>query len=58
VELGRRFGVLLGEDFAESCEALRNRYADLRVSVLRDAPAGDGMCAAYRRIVQQLVSAN
>lgn len=58
VELGRRFGVLLGEDFAESFEALRNRYADLRGSVLRDAPAGDSMCAAYRRIVQQLVSAN
>lgn len=58
VELGRRFGVLLGEDFAESFEALRNRYADLRESVLRDAPAGDSMCAAYRRIVQQLVSAN
>jgi glycosyltransferase involved in cell wall biosynthesis len=58
VELGRRFGVLLGEDFAESFEALRNRYADLRGLVLRDAPAGDSMCAAYRRIVQQLVSAN
>ena len=55
VELGRRFGVLLGEDFTESLDALRNRYADLRQSVLRDAPAGDGMCAAYRRIVQQLI---
>jgi glycosyltransferase involved in cell wall biosynthesis len=55
VELGRRFGVLLGEDFSESFEVLREQYAELRRSVLRDAPAGDGMCAAYRRIVQQLV---
>jgi glycosyltransferase involved in cell wall biosynthesis len=58
VELGRRFGILLGENFAESLESVRDRYKDLRRSVLRDAPAGDGMCAAYRRIVQQLVCTN
>lgn len=55
VELGERFGVLLGPDFPSALEAVRERYAHLRNSVLREAPSGDTMCAAYRRIVQQLV---
>jgi len=55
VELGQRFGVLLGEDFPQAIEAMRARYRELRDEVLREAPSGDVMCAAYRRIVQQLV---
>lgn len=55
VELGRRFGVLLGGDFREAVGLLRTRHEELRNAVLREAPSGDAMCAAYRRIVQQLV---
>ena len=55
VELGREFGVLLGEDFATSIEEMRARHGELRKAVLARAPSGDLMCAAYRRIVQQLV---
>jgi len=55
VELGRRFGVLLGDDFAASLDELKTRYFALRNEVLSSAPSGDTMCAAYRRIVQQLV---
>lgn len=55
VELGKRFGVLLETDYPAALDAIRARYTQLRNSVLRDAPSGDTMCAAYRRIVQQLV---
>lgn len=55
VELGRKFGVLMQEDFPAAIGALREQYAALRISVLSEAPSGDSMCAAYRRIVQQLV---
>ncbi len=55
VELGKRFGVLLEEDFSGALDAMRVGYAGLRAEVLRSAPSGDLMCAAYRRIVQQLV---
>jgi glycosyltransferase involved in cell wall biosynthesis len=55
VELGKRFGVLLENDFPSALAAMREGYAELRSSILRDAPSGDAMCAAYRRIVQQLV---
>jgi glycosyltransferase involved in cell wall biosynthesis len=55
VELGKKFGILLGDDFSAAIDALRARYAELRNSVLCAAPSGDQMCASYRRIVQQLV---
>lgn len=55
VELGRKFGVLLGEDFPAAVESVRANYHTLRGAVLREAPSGDQMCAAYRRIVQHLV---
>ncbi len=57
VELGRRFGVRLEDDFERVVELLRAKYGDLRRSVLATAPSGDVMCADYRRIIQQLVCA-
>lgn len=55
VELGKLFGVLLSEDFPAAIDELRARYDELRGAVLRQSPSGDTMCAAYRRIIQQLV---
>jgi len=55
VELGERFGVLLKDDFQAAIEQMRSGYAGLRTRILEEAPGGDAMCAAYRRIVQQLV---
>ncbi|MBE2205390.1 MAG: glycosyltransferase family 4 protein [Chthoniobacterales bacterium] len=55
VELGKKFGVLLGEDFPAAMDALRSNYSALRRVVLQEAPSGDQMCVAYRRIIQQLV---
>ena len=55
VELGQKFGVLLGEEFSAAIETVRSTYPILRAAVLREAPSGDQMCAAYRRIIQQLV---
>lgn len=55
VELGERFGVLLGDDFQSALDEMRTRYTGLRYRILQEAPSGDSMCAAYRRIVQQLV---
>ena len=57
VELGREFGVLLGEDLGSAFQMLRENYVDLRKAVLSQAPSGDVMCATYRRVIQQLVCA-
>jgi len=56
VELGQRFGVELTDNLAESIDALKDRYHHLRSLVLREAPAGDRMCAAYRQIIQSLIN--
>lgn len=55
VELGQRFGVLLEDDFRNAIDQMRASYASLRNRILQEAPSGDTMCTAYRRIVQQLV---
>lgn len=55
VEHGTRFGVLLGEDLEKAIAETRERYELLRQRVLAEAPSGDAMCAAYRRLVQQLL---
>jgi len=55
VELGERFGVLLGEDFQSAVDEMSARYTGLRNHILQEAPSGDSMCAAYRRIIQQHV---
>ena len=55
VELGKNFGVLMEDDLVVSVERMKAEYAGLRERVLREAPSGDGMCAAYRRLVQSLI---
>jgi len=55
VELGQRFGVLMGEDFSAAIDEVRERYGALRRLVLSEAPSGDFMCAAYRRLVQSVI---
>ena len=56
VELGERFGVLIDDDIAAAVATLRERYAALRSSLLREGPAGDLMCLEYRRIAQALLA--
>jgi Glycosyltransferase len=55
VELGRKFGVLMEGDLVAAVERMKGEYGALRARVLREAPSGDLMCAAYRRLVQALV---
>lgn len=52
VELGERFGVLLGDDISDAIGRLKECYADLRRRVVEESPAGDSMCDAYRRLIQ------
>ncbi len=56
VELGEKFGVLLGDDPVAGVRLLRDRYEDLRSRVLRKGPGGDVMCAAYRRLIQSVLA--
>jgi hypothetical protein len=56
VELGRKFGMELSEDAAESIRQMRDAYDDLRGKVLADPPSGDAMCLNYRRLIQRLVA--
>jgi glycosyltransferase involved in cell wall biosynthesis len=55
VELGRKFGVLIKGDLISAVEEMKTEYEQLRTRVLSEAPSGDLMCAAYRRLVQSLV---
>jgi hypothetical protein len=57
VELGRKFGVPLSEDPISAVRSLQERYDELRGLVLRQAPAGDVMCAAYRQLIQSMLAA-
>lgn len=50
------FGVPFREDVVEAVRVLRERYADLRVQVLRSGLSGDFMCAEYRELIQRLIS--
>lgn len=52
VELGERFGIMLREDFAGAIGDLQRHYATLRKEILMQAPDGDSMCNAYRRLIQ------
>ena len=56
VELGGRFGVLIGHDLVSSVREIQKRYSELRARVLREAPGGDTMCAAYRRLIQSILA--
>ena len=57
VELGQRYGVgFTNATLAAGLEQLVARYSELREAVLSDPPSGDGMCIAYRKIVQHLLA--
>lgn len=56
VELGEKFGVLLGDDIPSAVGALQKRYHELRRRVLAEAPGGDVMCASYRRLIQSVLA--
>ena len=57
VELGQNFGVpVTGQSLPAAIEHLRGNYQSLRTRVLEEAPSGDQMCLAYRRLVQTLIS--
>lgn len=52
VLLGKRFGILLGDEPVTAIEEMRSRYRDLHRAVLENSPSGDAMCTAYRRLIQ------
>jgi glycosyltransferase involved in cell wall biosynthesis len=56
VELGEKFGVVLGRDITAAIGDLKSRYLDLRARVIREAPGGDIMCADYRLLIQSLLA--
>ena len=56
VELGRKYGLELSEDVAESVRRIRDAYEVLREKVLVDPPSGDAMCLSYRRLIQRLIA--
>lgn len=56
VELGRKYGMELSEDAAESIKRVREAYDGLRRKVLVDPPSGDAMCLNYRRLIQRLIA--
>ena len=56
VELGRKYGLELSENVAESISEMREVYRDLRHRVLLDPPSGDAMCLTYRRLIQRLIT--
>jgi len=56
VELGEKFGVLLGRDPVSAIGRLQEQYSFLRARLLADGPAGDKMCLAYRQLIQTLLA--
>jgi glycosyltransferase involved in cell wall biosynthesis len=56
VELGEKFGIRVAEQGLQTAiEELQSHYDALRMRVLQEAPSGDQMCLAYRRLVQTLI---
>ncbi len=55
VEMASRYGIGYRDDVAGAIGAMRERYGELRERVLEQAPSGDAMCAAYRKLIQGLL---
>lgn len=55
-ELARRYGVPFRENLREAVQQLVREYANHRAAVLADGPSGEGMCLAYRSIVQRVLA--
>lgn len=56
VELARRYGVPFRSDVRGAILETRERYEELRSSVLQWAPSGDQMCVEYGRVLQRLLA--
>ncbi len=56
VEIGERFGVLLGEDTISALAKLKQSYGTIRARVLEEGPSGEGMCAAYTGMIRWLLA--
>jgi glycosyltransferase involved in cell wall biosynthesis len=56
VETARKYGIGYRDDIGAAIAEMRGRYGELRRRVLEQAPAGDVMCAAYRRLIQTLLA--
>ncbi len=55
VEMASRYGIGFRDDVGGAIGELRERYGELRRSVLEQAPSGDVMCAAYRELIESLL---
>ncbi len=58
VELARKHGLGFREDVAGAIHAIRERYAEFRSGVLASPPSGDGMCLAFREVIQATLAGN
>jgi glycosyltransferase involved in cell wall biosynthesis len=56
VELARHYGVSFRDNVRGAILEARERYEELRSSVLRRAPSGDQMCVEYGRVLQRLLA--
>ena len=55
VEVGRRYGVEVGEDVVPGLLEARRRLPELRRRLLESPPSGDWMALEYRRLVQRML---
>ncbi len=51
-ELGAQYGIGFRDDVAGAVRAIRDRYAEYRERTLAAPPSGDGMCHAFRQVIQ------
>ncbi|MFV0337668.1 MAG: glycosyltransferase [Chthoniobacterales bacterium] len=58
VEWGRRVGMELSSNLAESLEKFADAYYDLRKKLLASPPSGAAMAASYTNIIQSLIVKN
>lgn len=56
VEIGRRFGIPFRDDLPAAITSMRERYTELRRSVIAAPPSGDLMCLEYRRLIQRVLA--
>jgi glycosyltransferase involved in cell wall biosynthesis len=55
-EFARRYGVSFGSNLAEAVRELMADYGTHRAKLLGNPPSGEGMCLAYRDIVQRVLA--
>jgi glycosyltransferase involved in cell wall biosynthesis len=55
-ELARRYGVSFRDGLAEAVKALMAHYSEFRADLLAQPPSGEGMCLAYRDIIQRVLA--